>query len=113
MEFCHRNCTNRPIGDQVTDRLRSDADSRNRVSVRAVNSLELNPDQVYDGFFICLGFSPEIPDSEGLTIFWEHTRYNRDLPPSPVILTRGFARLSTTVAAFRAGTPAKARQLRV
>ncbi len=87
--------------------LRSDSDSRSSVSVRAVNSWDLNPDYVYNGFYICLGFSQEIEDSKSLTVFVEHTRYRRQSANEPIISTRDFARLSSTVGAFRAGTPSQ------
>jgi hypothetical protein len=87
--------------------VRADQDSRERVSVRAQNSWEIDPNYVYDAFFICLGFSNEISDAEGLTVFLEHTKYGRDLPSSPIVGTRDFARLNSTVGDFRAGTPSQ------
>ncbi len=87
--------------------LRSDGDSRNSVSVRAVNSWPLNPDYIYDGFYICLGFSPEISDSQSMTIFVEHSSYLRANSTQPVIAKRDFARVNPTVGAFRAGTPSQ------
>lgn len=82
-------------------------DSRSSISVRAANSWNLNPDYVYDGFYVCLGFSPEIADAESLSVTVEHTRYRRQSATEPVIATRNFATLNSTVSAFRAGAPSQ------
>lgn len=87
--------------------LSSAFDTRRSIPVRAANSWNLNPDFVYDGFYICLGFSQEIADAESLSVTVEHTRYRRPSPNEPVITTRDFATLNSTVGAFRAGAPSQ------
>lgn len=87
--------------------LASPFDSRSSISVRAANSWNLNPDYVYDGFYICLGFSQEIADSQSLSVTVEHTRYRRQNANERVIATRDFATVNSTVGAFRAGAPSQ------
>ncbi len=87
--------------------LGSPFDTRTSISVRAANSWSLNPDYVYDGFYICLGFSQEIVDSGSLSVTVEHTRYRRQSANEQVIATRDFATVSSTVSAFRAGAPSQ------
>ncbi len=82
--------------------LASAFDSRSFISVRAANSWNLNPDYAYDGFYICLGFSPEIADAESLSMTVEHTRYRRPSANEPVVATRNLATVNSTVSAFRA-----------
>lgn len=91
--------------------LRSDGDSRSHIRVRAAHAWELDARYRYDGFYICLSFSQEIPDDEPVTVLVLQSRHARATLQDPITTVNAYARLNRTVGDFRNGTPVNAGSL--
>ncbi|HUU33565.1 MAG TPA: hypothetical protein VMW48_05850 [Vicinamibacterales bacterium] len=96
------------FGPQVVVRATlNEGDSRTHVSVNVRHSHPLDPRYAYDGFYVCLGFSPTVPDTGLVRMIVEHSPQARLSSTDPVIVTRDFASATKTVGDFRAGTPSQ------